>query len=134
MLFAAPARACSIIWGGYERITAQSDALIVVEVTAASGLRSAAGENPLNPTAEGRAQGRVEWQLRGSRLPRETGFDDWTFDPETSCGIDFDAEVGGAYYVWLKRRPDGDLHTWFGQSADEISDSQRNLIASHARR
>lgn len=131
---AGPVLACSIIWSGYERLTQQSDTLVIVEAVSVSGLRPSAKGNPFLPTSEGVAVGRIKRQLMGSRLRGEVAFEYWSYDPETSCGTDFDVTPGHTYYLWLRRYPDGQLRTWYGQDAAEISAGQRNLIASYARR
>ena len=130
----APSHACSIVWSGYEHLTEESDALVVVEANSVSGLRAVSETNPFQPTAEGSATGRIDRQLMGRRLPAEISFEYWSYDPETSCGIDFNVTPGRTYYLWLKRQPDGQLHTWYGQDAADISTREKNLIASYARR
>jgi len=57
----------------------------------------------------------------------------WTFAEETTCGIDFNVEVGRTYYVWMKRN-NGSLRTEFGVDESLVTRRDRDKIAEYARR
>ena len=132
-MIGAPVSACSIVWPGYERITAESDALVIVETTTVSGLSASDSDNPFSPTSIGLAEGRIERTLKGRGFPSPLTFDYWHFDDEKSCGVSFEVEAGQTYYVWLRRTAEHGWHTSYGVSAADVSASDARAIRRYAR-
>lgn len=128
LLAVTPAHACSIIFPGYKRLTAEADALAIVKVVSVGPSKAMKSDNPFVPTSYGEATAVVQRQLTGARLPREVSVTYWDFEDEVSCGAPFKVAAGKSYYIWFKRDREGLLHTYDGTALTDMDRRARNEL------
>lgn len=121
------AGACSIIYPGVRRMTADADVVAIVRVVSVGPSQPTKSDNPFVPTSQGEARAVVTRQLTGAKLPRELTIQHWSYLDEESCGISFEVTIGAHYYVWLRREGDRFV-TDFGAKPNSLGRAERNRL------